>query len=270
MPSRYHQNTLMARLNTIILLLLFYSISQVASVEYYITANSTDLCTSSCLTLNEFVANFRDLFTPNITVVFSPGVHYLNGSLNVSYSSAFFMTSESIPAQIRCASYSRIVFNCSQNIFITNLEFIGYGGNQLLRVQKFVARNATFRGQGKSGTALQLIETRAQITNSTFLSNRNGQVKFYSGLFGGAIIATNSDIDISQSIFENNGAQHSNGGAIYAEQQNTININTSRLINNSALFGILYLNGSNIMIEQSIFEQNTGDIATIALWPQQC
>ena len=56
-------------LNT--MLILFYSLHQVASVEYYITANSTDLCTSSsCLTLTEFVANIGNFFDPmaNITV----------------------------------------------------------------------------------------------------------------------------------------------------------------------------------------------------------
>ena len=150
----------MARLNTI-LLLLFHFLSQVASVEFYTTTNSTDLCTSSCLTLTEFVANFSNLFAPNIAVVFSPGVHYLNGSLNVSHSSTFLMTSESnIAAQIKCASYSKMVFNCSQNVLVTNLEFVGCGGNQLLRVERFVAHNTTFRGQENSGTALQLIETR--------------------------------------------------------------------------------------------------------------
>ena len=259
----------MGQLNTI--LLLFYSLSQVASVEYYITTNSTEFCTLSCLTLTEFVANFSNLLTPNITVVLSPGIHYLNGSLNVSNSSTFLMTSENMSAQIRCASYSKMVFNCSQDVLFTNLEFVGCGGNQLLRVERFVARNTTFRGQGNSGTALQLIETTAQIINCTFSSNRNGLVKFfsvygyhYNQLLGGTIIAIHSNIDINQGIFENNGAHDLDyGGTIYAEQQSVVTINDSTFINNSALFGILFLIGSNITTEQSRFEYNIGDTLSL-------
>lgn len=107
-------------------------------------ANSIDVCTLSCLTLTEFVANIGNLFDSNITVVFSPGIHYLNGTLNVSNAGTFLMTSEYMTAQIRCASRSKMVFNCSQNILITNLEFIGYEEIQLLRVERFVAHNTMF------------------------------------------------------------------------------------------------------------------------------
>ena len=265
----------MGRLNTVLIVsFLLYSLHQVDSEEYYITANSTDHCISSCLTLTEFVTNFSNLSTPNATVVFGPGVHYLNGSLNVLNSSTFSMTSENMTAQIRCASasHSNMVINWTQNVLITNLDFIGCGGNQLLRVERFVASNVMFRGQGNSRTALQLIETTAQITNCTFLSNRHGQIKFtvYFGYsisqwFGGAIIATHSNVDISQSIFKNNGEQDLNyGGAIYAEQQSVISINTSTFINNSALNDVIFLNGSNITMEQSIFKDNIGD--TISLF----
>ena len=265
----------MGRLNTIILIVSFllYSLHQVDSENYYITANSIDLCTSSCLTLTEFVTNFSNLSTPNATIIFGPGVHYLNGSLNVSNSSTFSMTSESASAQIRCASHSSMVINWIQNVLITNLEFIGCGGNQLLGVERFVASNIIFMGQGNSRTALQLIETTAQITNCTFLSNRHGQVVFISTYFGyqyshelgSAIIATHSNVDISQSIFKNNGAQDLNESRaiIYAEQQSLITIEDSTFIDNRYIYGsIVHSHSCNVIIRTSEFYNNSGDYYT--------
>ena len=251
----------MAQLVTVKILLLFYSLNQVASEEYYITANSTDLCTPSCLTLTEFVTNFSHFLNPDITLVFSPGIHYLNGhSLIVSNSANFTMISQNyLTAQIRCTRYSQVVFNHSLNIDIANLEFVGCGGLQGLRVDRFVAHNATFRCQEYGETVLQLIETIAQIINCTFSSNN-----IYPYQAGGAISATHSNVEISQSIFANNGAAYCfslnySGAIIYAGQQSIININSSTFISNCAWFGILYLDSSNATIEQSIFKENIGD-----------
>ena len=165
------------------------------------------------------------------------------------------MTSQNLSAEIRCTRHSQVVFNHSLNIDITNLEFVGCGSIQGLRVDRFVARNATFRDQEYSETALQLIETTAQIINCTFSSN--DIYPFDRRQAGGAITATHSNIEISQSIFANNGAAY-HGGAILAEQQSIININSSRFISNSAWLGILILNSSNATIEQSIFKENIG------------
>ena len=261
----------MAQLVTVtLILLLFYSLNQVASEKYYITANSIDLCTPSCLTLTEFVTNFSHFPNPDITLVFSPGIHYLNGhSLIVSNSANFTMTSQNyLTAQIKCTRYSQVVFNHSLNIDIANLEFVGCGGIQGLRVDRFVARNATFRDQEYS-ESLQLIETTAQIINCTFSSNTIYPVEQLlqptatlksakaSLQVGGAITATHSNVEISQSIFANNGAAY-HGGAILAEQQSIININSSGFISNSTWLGILILNSSNATIEQSIFKENIG------------
>ena len=74
---------------------------------------------------------------------------------------------------------------------------------------------------------VELIKTTAKIVNSTFVSNRKGSYrKFavfdgystYDGFIGGAIIATNStNITISQSKLEDNGAEY--GGASICRQQ---------------------------------------------------
>ena len=254
----------MAQLIIIIILLLFYSLNQMASEEYYITANSTEFSTPSCLTLTEFVTNFSHLLDSDITLVFGPGIHYLNGrGLTVSNSGNFTMTSQNLTAQIRCARYSQVVFNHSLSIDITNLEFVGCGDIQGLRVDRFVARNSTFRGQEYSGTTLQLIETTAQIINSTFSSNC---IYYNSQQLGGAIFAIHSNIDISQSIFKNNGATrylYYGRAIIFAEQQSFININTSIFEDNVGATLSLY-DGSNAKIEQCVFEDNVG--ATLLLY----
>ena len=84
------------------------------------------------------------------------------------------MISGSSTAQIKCTNESSMHFRQSQCIHITNLEFIGCGGNQVKHVKEFVIKDSKFEGQENSGTALELIATIAQIVNSTFVSNRKG------------------------------------------------------------------------------------------------
>ena len=138
------------------------------------------------------------------------------------------MKSENSIAQIKCTSDSTMHFNQSQSIYITNLEFIGCGGNQVRHVEEFMVEDTKFEGQENSGTALELIETTVQIINSTFLSNRKGLFRKctifdpehgcgFDGFIGGAIIATNSIAEISQSRFEDSRADM--GGAIYLQNR---------------------------------------------------
>ena len=241
----------MAWLSVFTIILLFYSLHQVASETYYIKANPTDLCTSPCLTLSQFVDNSSHLLNSNITLVFSPGIHYLNVSLTVPNLSYFSMTSEvqHLTAQIRCAHYSQIIFSQSQNILITNMEFVGCGGNQVVNVDRLVVHDSSFRGhdQENSGMALELIEATAEIINCTFSLNRYG-----------AIIAAHSDINISQSIFEKNGAHHFNlhNGAIFVEQQSIINIIACAFVSNSAQIGVIYSRSCSITIKMSEFYGN--------------
>ena len=179
------------------------------------------------------------------------------------------MKSENSTAQIKCTSDSTMHFYQSQSIHITNLEFIGCGGNQVRHVEEFVVEDTKFEGQENSSTALELIETTAQIVNSTFVSNRTGLYKecpilfdqyydclneyfddFIGGAIGGAIIATNSSVDISRSRFEDNKADR--GGAILAEQDSIINMSGNVFISNSASKG-----GGDI--SRSRFEDNKAD-----------
>ena len=139
------------------------------------------------------------------------------------------MKSENSMAQIKCTNDSSMHFSQLLIIHITNLKFIGCGGNQVTQVKEFLVTDTTFEGQENSGTALKLIGTTAQIVNSTFVSNRFGSYRefagrvFSAGFVGGAIIATdNTTITISQSKFEDNGAEF--GGAIFADNYSIIKV----------------------------------------------
>ena len=133
-------------------------------------------------------------------------------------------------------------------------------------VEEFVVEDTKFKGQENSGTALELIETTAQIVNSTFLSNRNGSYRECAivdpeygcgpdGSIGGAIIATNSTVEISQSRFEDNLADL--GGAIFAEQDSIINMSGNVFVSNNAIGGgvLASINGT-ITIDRSEFQDN--------------
>ena len=288
-----------AQLNhfTKIVILLCSSLLQVRSKEYCIEANSSDPCTVT-VTLNHIVTNnFSDLLNSNDTLVFNPGTHYLSVSATITDTSNLSMSSksENLTIWIICENYARFIFRHSNNIHISNLEFIGCGGNQVVSVNNFVVIDTIFRGHKISETGIQLINTTAEIINCTFLSNKNGTHinRYWSELVGGTIIAIQSNINIRRSTFENNGAHNlDEGGTIlYAMHQSfiaiedstftiedstfidnrgrygsivnshscNIIIQTSKFYNNSG-GGLLTLYGSNVMIDRSVFENNTGGV----------
>ena len=250
-----------------LILVALFTQTQASTDIYYITTNSPDPCTvQPCLTLSQFAANSTDYILSNTTLVFLPGTHHLSKvNLTLSSMDNFVLTSENL-AQIKCTSDSSIHFSQAHCIRITNLEFIGCGGNVVEGVIKFLVNNTKFEGQENSGTALELTGTIAQIFNSTLVSNRKGSYWLYfDGFIGGAIIATNSTIDISHSRFEGNRARDY-GGAIFAKQNSIIRMSNNVFINNAASFGgALFPYNSIFTINVSVFQSNTGNVSGGAL-----
>ena len=134
-------------------------------------------------------------------------------------------------------------------------------------VKDFVVQDTKIKGQKNSGTALELIKTTALIVNCTFTSDRKGSYRecviyipeygcIEDEFTGGAIIATNSRIDISQSKFEHNGADI--GGALSAEHS-IINMCGNVFINNHATKygGALWSSRSNVTVKESEFQNNS-------------
>ena len=226
------------------------SLNDAAGKVYNITTNSNpaDLCSATpCLTLSTLATrwNYYVLDYSNTTLVFLPGTHYLTANMSVSNFNNFSMTSENTTAKIVCGDNSHIHFNCSKYIGISNLEFIGCGGNQVKQVKEFVVQYVVFKGQNTSSMTLAIIETTAQIVDSMFTFNR-----------GSAIIAKASETNVSRCKFENNGALH--GGAIYAKYS-IITMSDTIFTNNSAVImgGVLFSLGSIVTIKECKFENNT-------------
>ena len=164
-------------------MVILCSLNQAASEVYYIvTGTSTGLCiVQPCLTLSQFAADLSHYLHSNTTLIFLPGTHYLSTvNLTLSNVDNFVMKSENSTAQIKCTRDLHIHFSESQCIHISNLEFIGCGGNQVKHVQQLVVQDTKFKGRKKSGTALELIKSKARIINSTFLSNRKDPTKLVS------------------------------------------------------------------------------------------
>ena len=251
---------------------LLCSLNQVcmAGEVYHIRVNSTPtmLCTAPCLIFSEFATNLSHYLYANTILVFLPGTHYLTVNVSVSNIDNFSMTSEGMTAaQVVCRNNSNLHFNSSQHISISNLEFIGCGGNLVEHVEKLTVKDTQFTGKSANGTALEIAEVAAaQIVNSTFEFNIGGNLKTITyGEFsvyesdysvGGAIIATGSVISIIQSKFENNYAMH--GGAIYAQKHSVIKIHNSTFSKNIVIIngGVLCSSGSNITIGASKFANN--------------
>jgi predicted outer membrane repeat protein len=149
------------------------------------------------------------------------------------------MKSETSTAQIKCTVDSSMHFSQSQSIHITNLEFIGCDGNKVIRVfQEFLVTDTKFEGRENSGTALELIETTAQIINSTFVSNRKGSYWEYNDIFENGFFEVGPVIDLNgtflnATIFENGFV----GGAIIATNGTTVTISQSRFEDNKAKYG---------------------------------
>jgi hypothetical protein len=153
-------------------------------------------------------------------------------------------------------------------------------------VKDFVVSTALFRGLGISERSSQqqlirnspliLFQTKAQIINSTFVSNKGGSVRantrlhfqgtipgsvsaYITNNVGGAIFAKHCEIKVVQSVFENNGADF--GGSIFAEYS-TIDVrNHTVFMNNNATSygGSICIYSSNMTIEESKFFGNTAD-----------
>ena len=153
-----------------------------------------------------------------------------------------------------------------------NLEFLGCGGNQFSNIHNLVINYTSFEGEENGGTALELTDTNAQISNCNLLANKDGSIRNLEKQFesiraifgaqgieistndtwiGGAMIVNHSNVNIVSSIFENNRALV--GGALFV-QSSTITIDnttfTANGIREESFFQFLSIAGS-------IYQENT-------------
>ena len=233
-----------------VLLLLSVCYCQKDSFVYYISPDVDASCTEACLTLSDVSANPDNYLVNNSTLVFLHGKHILSESLILSHKYNVSMRSFDT-TQILCRNSSHISFQSSEYILIEDIDFIGCGGNEFVKVNNLSFENVSFTGQDGSGTALILVNSQVKISRSSFISNKNGVPwntvasvtldKYYSRFdpmgyiyeyfmtngchdddyetlctarSGSAIYANASTVLILKSLFKDNVAEV--GGAIFA------------------------------------------------------
>ena len=224
----------------------------------HITISPNQECPSgACLTLSQFANNFSSesyvYNDSNLTLEFLPGNHTLPSQISfmnlsiVSMFANFDITSNfSQPALIFCDSNARFEFLHVQTVQISRLNFTGCTGNKVENVEQFTLVDSSFAGvEGKTGTALKLNQTSANISRSSFINNKGDTYHYFRcsnwdgyaiivsvTAAGGAISMEESQVTIEQSIFERNGGDV--GGAIFSKLNSNITIISSNFVENHA------------------------------------
>ena len=234
--------------HTIFLLtFILFSNNQAASVVYHITASSADFCDVPCLTLSQVITDAEIdhyYLRSDITMVFLPGTHYLSVNFSLSYLYNLIMKSHSTVVQIVCVGHSHMTFARFQHIHIANLEFIGCGGNYIGDTGRLDLQNVKFK-DCHSGAALKLVETTANILNSTFVSSNTTD--------RGALNFRRSKVNIEESRFQNNTASY--GGALMYSYDSTITMRASEFDRNF-IGTVIHSSSSNLTIEMCRFQNN--------------
>ena len=258
-------------------------------LQFYISPSQDIACSKDpCLTLSQFAANSSHYVgnATNISLVFLPGNHTLEGELTLSQVDNISLTTESRNSErvsISCVDISaRFVINETFFAAIKGLNFIGCGGNKVSEVKKFIAEDNTFNGssgynEGR-GTALALnAVTSAEITRNKFVSNAFGEnserrhklefLQDESAVYhfnlpsdfiaiGGALYAAFSTVLVSRTAFMSNTAEV--GGAAFAVHS-SVNFSHCTISYNRGIQGgaITVTAQSTVHIDGSTFSRNS-------------
>ena len=254
---------------------------------YYITPTANSPCPGQqpCLSLSQlFSAEKRWNSDSNLTLIFLPGNHSLNSEQsieNVSESHMIGYTNHS--TIIHCGQLAKISFKMIELLVINGLKFVGCRGNKADSVQQFVIADSAFtHGENfniTGASVFELVNTSAVIINTSFIFNGNGSYRGPIGLLqlfelqaptsgvdiyafvGGALIATQSNVTITDSYFEGNSAQI--GGAIFVEKGSTMIVSKSLFINNHASYSHTPYMGGAIYCETSPYNSMNATTTTV-------
>ena len=234
-----------------LLLLQVLWFSPVEGKVYHVTPMVGEPCSLDqypCITLSQFAGNSKDYLESNTTLIFLAGIHALNSELTVANIKNFTMTSKinstvlsNSSVVIKCNGSGRLDFIGVSYVRISALQFIGCGGNSVLKSSQFIVEDATFQDKKNSRAALELVTTNAIIERSRFVDNHEDddrvlfqKSKHEQSRSGGALIIIESNTIVIKSDFIKNSADV--GGAIYGELSRTkITIINSTFIGNDAL-----------------------------------
>lgn len=148
-----------------------------------------------------------------------------------------------------------VVRNCATTEAGGNI-YLGRPGNIEITNCEFINNNSGDENNiGSAGTIWITSFPKVKIENCTFSGNSTYGNTYYNG--GGAIRIQNGYVDITKSIFENNGAFDGNyGGAIYINN-GTLLIENSQINNNYASVGAaIRVSGGDLEVNNTIFKEN--------------
>ena len=224
------------------------------NVHYIIPSPNVQCPEESCLTLITLATNSSRFFDTDTTIVFLEGNHTLDSELTISDISGSLMLLTNGTVAIFCSDGANLNFYNITQLQLGGIEFSECSCNVEL-VGQFALEDSTFFG-ASNNSALQLVQTYTTIIRSSFVSNTAGTYQSNVGVLaylrnnfyvfpygyqpirsihakvGGALIVTNSTVNITTSNFESNSAKV--GGAIFAELGSNLSICNCTFVGNSA------------------------------------
>ena len=217
---------LLATLNVVFYVLV---LSTSAQDIRYVKSNSSsplDCPSQPCLTLEKYIEEKNRYFTAGATFLFLDGNHSLHTELALLHVSNLSLMGAENGSSVSILSTVDIIAFNTTNITIERLTFRRY--NSALR---FFKSKSTY------------------ISNSIFMSAASCTLP--------ALLTLQSDITITNCLFEDNVNTQSYGGAFFADSQTNLTlIRTNFTRNRANVGGAIYARNSSIILQETVFENN--------------
>ena len=259
------------------MLLLIFLISSwiccdsVSSGEVYIVSpmpkEQCQAAVDSCFTLSQFSHNTSSLQPVNTTMIFLTGNHSLDKSItfsNVRKVLLYSNNSFEYP-RIYCERPNGLKFHNIESIYMLGLEFSGCFF-KFFSAFHVLLETLIVNGVNNSQTAVEIVNSSVTVLKSVFRFNSFGKNQHDGYRVGGAIISTQSNLTILESLFKDNKAEL--GGAIYSEQDSSVTIANSTFVENratclrqgiSCFGGVMCSHASTVTISCCIFQNNSAE-----------
>ena len=188
-----------------VILLLF--VKSIMCEQYYIqSANSNDnitCLTQQCLTLRAFSVRARHSHFSNVSLIFLPGNHSMEIDLHFSSTKIVLIHSEANSSWIVCEHPKVFIFINVTQVEMSNMRFLGCGGNNLAHIKRFSVENCTFLHSKVPNENISYIpgvivafSSNIVIRGSRFICTENKSV----------LNVLQSNITSSESLYEDNTA----------------------------------------------------------------
>ena len=252
----------------------------------YITPSVNAPCSQrSCFNLTQYISDPNPGL--NITLILLSGNHGLEIPFSVMNKERFLMiaSSNTDAPRVTCTSIGNLSLSSIKVVMIRGISFVGCGHNSAKSIDNFTMQDNSFENSTtiRNGALWSVSSsTTVMFENCTFANNviqRGGTLNIHrvSKLLilmctftnnqvrqdfreGGALLITETNTTISQSMFLSNQVKRGEGGAAYISS-GSITINESVFISNqvngtSGDGGALYISNANSIVTKSTFTIN--------------